>query len=64
MSSRLLFLSGGQHPCLFSQPDVMWVSLPSSSALSWGAWLRVETPYFSGGTFAAELFLQNLSCHL
>jgi len=39
----------------------MWVSLPSSGALGWEAQLGVENPHFSGATFAAEIFFQNLS---
>ena len=48
-------------PTDFSQPDVMWALLHSSGALDWGAQLGVEIPFFSGGSFAAEISLWNLS---
>ena len=56
-------LPGRQNPLWFSQPDATWEHFPESDALGWGVWPGVETPFFSGGTFAAVIYPKNLSHH-
>lgn len=47
-------------PADFHSQMFMWVPLPGSGALGWGAWLEVESPLYSGGPFAAKIIMQNI----